>query len=159
MDHRFESQETSHPSCTVTSVQAEVSSLTSLSLFPHLENGGCELAPSIPQDPLTVSETIRLFLRLTLTHTKSDIPFQVFPSGKEQVILRVLEADLEPGDQTRREVMEGGTQLLGADKKDTRVSPRISPIVWCWADGYLILVTPRWQKQRSRLQLGSNQWL
>lgn len=24
MDHRFESQETSHPSCTVTSVQAEV---------------------------------------------------------------------------------------------------------------------------------------
>lgn len=53
MDHRFESQETSS-SCTVTSVQAEVSSLTSLSLFPHLENGGCELAPSIPQDPLTV---------------------------------------------------------------------------------------------------------
>lgn len=41
--------------------------------------------------------------------------------------------------------MEGGTQLLGADKKDTRVSPRISPIVWCWADGYLILVTPRAQ--------------
>lgn len=55
--------------------------------------------------------------------------------------------------------MEGGTQLLGADKKDTRVSPRISPIVWCWADGCLILVTPRWQKQSSRLQLGSNQWL
>lgn len=49
--------------------------------------------------------------------------------------------------------MEGGTQLLGADKKDTTVSPIISPIVWCWADGYLILVTPRWQKQRLRLQL------
>lgn len=31
--------------------------------------------------------------------------------------------------------------------KDTRVSPRISPIVWCWADGYLILVTPRWQSR------------
>lgn len=83
MDHRFESQETSHPSCTVTSAQAEVSSLTSLSLFPHLENGGCELAPSIPQDPLTVSETIRLFLRLTLTHTKSDISLPGFPQWKK----------------------------------------------------------------------------
>lgn len=47
---RFESQETSHPSCTVTSVQAEVSSLTSLSLF-HLENGGCELYPLYSTGP------------------------------------------------------------------------------------------------------------
>ena len=35
---------------------------------------------------------------------------------------------------------------------------RISSVAWCWADGYLILVIPSWQKQRSRLQLESNQW-
>lgn len=51
MDHRFESQETSHPSCTMTSVQAEVGHLTSLSLFPHLENGGCETCPLYSTGP------------------------------------------------------------------------------------------------------------
>ena len=47
---------------------------------------------------------------------------------EKQVIIWVLEADLEPGDQARREVLEGGTQLLGANKKDTRVSLSISQL-------------------------------
>ena len=61
---------------------------------------------------------MRLFLRLTLTHTKSDISFHFFPQWKASycVSYRGRPRTRGPGGEGG---YEGGTDLLGADKKDT----------------------------------------